>query len=97
MSNSLEVAIPTFESFLAEDAKALSDANHHARKGDLKAASFKEPAEHLIDKNGIQTDDHHKKANKVQGDATIDKKLEKPPLKEGKEEVEDEEEEGDDE
>lgn len=70
----IKVDVVSFEDFLIEDAKSISDANHHNKNGDQTADKLKEPAEHKIDKNGIETDGNQGKANKLSnGDKTADK------------------------
>lgn len=69
----LNVQVISFEDFLKEDAKSISDANHHKKNGDTSDDKLKEPAEHKIDKNGIETDANQSKANKNAGDKKADK------------------------
>lgn len=73
MAIDLNVNIGSFEDFLVEDAKSLSDASHAKKTGDTSADKLATPAENNIDKNGIQTDGNQGKANKDQGDKTADK------------------------
>lgn len=74
--NDLNVEIKSFEDFLAEDAKAISDANHRAKNGDCVADKVVEPSEHKLDKKGIKTEDpRHAAANKEQGDGKTPTKL----------------------
>lgn len=73
--NDLNVEIKSFEDFLAEDAKAISDANHRAKNGDCVADKVVEPSEHKHDEKGIKTDPRHAAANKEQGDGKTPPKL----------------------
>lgn len=72
----LNVEIMSFESFLAEDAKALSDANHHKKTGDAAADEVVEPSEHKLDQKGIKTADSRQAAiNAKAGTLGVKEKL----------------------
>lgn len=66
--NDINVEIVSFQDFLAEDTKSISDSNLKTKNGDQTPDKLKEPAEHKFDKNGICTDERQSKANKTQGD-----------------------------
>lgn len=96
----IKVDVVSFEDFLIEDAKSISDANHHNKNGDQTADKLKEPAEHKIDKNGIETDGNQGKANKLSnGDKTAEKlkeDVEKVGTKEDQIDKDDGDDDGDD-
>lgn len=88
--------IPTFEQFLKEDSKAISDANHHKKTGDTAADALKVPAELKPDQGakGGDTEKNFNKANKADLDmgtrsAAKPDKVVTAKLTEGKEEGED--------
>jgi hypothetical protein len=73
----MTINVGSFEDFLAEDAKAISDANHHTKNGDGAA----EKVEGDGIKDGSTTPDVIEKSDKAApGDDTAEK-LPKPPEK----------------
>lgn len=88
--------IPTFEQFLTEDSKKISDANHHKKTGDTSADTLAEPKELKPDQGpkGTDTKENFEKANKADLDmgkrsAAKPDKVVVPKLTEGKEEGDD--------
>lgn len=59
--------IPTFEQFLSEDSKKISDANHHKKTGDTSADKLAEPKELKPDQGpkGTDTKENFEAANKA--------------------------------
>ncbi|USV40835.1 hypothetical protein [Xanthomonas phage BUDD] len=70
------VDIPSFENFLAEDAKAISDANHHTKNGDGDGTDLK-PV--VSDKGSTTPEVIEKSNNAAPGDGKGDD-LQKPPV-----------------
>lgn len=72
----LEINVPSFEDFLAEDAKSLSDANHAKHTGDGEGEDLKP----VVSDDGSEKKDVVEKSDDAApGDATGDT-LPKPPV-----------------
>lgn len=66
----LTVNVPTFEAFLIEDAKSLSDASHHKKTGDQEGDDLK-PV--VSDDGSSKVDVVEASDNKAPGDASGEK------------------------
>lgn len=71
----LTVNVPSFEDFLAEDAKAISDANHHKKNGDAGGTDLKP----VVSDNGSTTPEVIEKSDKAAPGDDNGETLPKPP------------------
>lgn len=71
----LTVTIPSFEDFLAEDAKAISDANHQKKNGDGEGCDLKP----VVSDKGSTTPEVIEKSDKAAPGDDKGDTLPKPP------------------
>ena len=73
--NDLTINVPSFEDFLAEDAKSLSDASHHKKNGDQTGDDLKP----VVSDKGSETAEVIEKSDKAAPGDDKGDTLPKPP------------------